>query len=409
MKNHDRRTFLKCAGAAALGAGWPRRSAADGSSADGPQEIRVKVEAPADPIVSRTVAILKDRVQQRCSATVAEGDDKATIILAVDDHLSPDAFRIDDAGAAVRVVGGTPRGVLYGVGKFLRTSGYEGTFQPSPWRGTSAPNGSLRGMYFASHFHNWYHQASEAEISRYMEDLALWGVNAVKVIFPMINLEGWDDPQSEPAMAMVRKYARTAKDLGLQFVTGVNNAMFSGAPKNIRATPLPDAARRGGSSGHPICPSNPEGHEYLMTNAARLYEKLSDIGLDFVCFWPYDEGGCGCEKCSPWGCNGYLKISRDFAVLGRKYFPKLKTILSAWLFETSPDNEWQGLTDALAKENGWVDYILADSPENFPRYPLDVGVPGNLPLINFPEISMWGNWLWGGFGAHPLPARFQRL
>jgi hypothetical protein len=36
-------------------------------------------------------------------------------------------------------------------------------------------------------------------------------------------------------------------------------------------------------------------------------------------------------------------------------------------------------------------------------------VPGQLPLLNFPEISMWGNWPWGGVGAHPLPARFQRL
>ena len=56
-----------------------------------------------------------------------------------------------------------------------------------------------------------------------------------------------------------------------------------------------------------------------------------------------------------------------------------------------------------------MDYILADSHNDFPRYPLDVGVPGNLPLLNFPEISMWGNWPWGGVGAHPLPSRFQRL
>ena len=34
---------------------------------------------------------------------------------------------------------------------------------------------------------------------------------------------------------------------------------------------------------------------------------------------------------------------------------------------------------------------------------------GGLPLLNFPEISMWGNWPWGGVGANPLPARFQRL
>jgi len=36
-------------------------------------------------------------------------------------------------------------------------------------------------------------------------------------------------------------------------------------------------------------------------------------------------------------------------------------------------------------------------------------VPGGLPLISFPEISMWGQNPWGGYGANPLPGRLQRL
>jgi hypothetical protein len=30
-------------------------------------------------------------------------------------------------------------------------------------------------------------------------------------------------------------------------------------------------------------------------------------------------------------------------------------------------------------------------------------------LLSFPEISMWGQNPWGGYGANPLPARLQRL
>jgi len=67
------------------------------------------------------------------------------------------------------------------------------------------------------------------------------------------------------------------------------------------------------------------------------------------------------------------------------------------------------LADALARDGGWADYIMADAHEDYPRYPLDVGVPGNKPLINFPEISMWGNFPWGGVGALTFPARLQRL
>ena len=210
-------------------------------------------------------------------------------------------------------------------------------------------------------------------------------------------------------MEMLRRYARAARDLGLQFATGVNNTMTKATPDRIRAMRLPDPTGRRGNSGHPVCPSNPEGHAYIVENVRRLFEGLSDVGLDILVHWPYDEGGCACRQCAPWGCNGYLRLSRDLTSLVREHFPSVKTVLSTWMFDTPPEGEWQGLTEALARGNDWVDYILADAHEDFPRYPLDVCVPGSLPLINFPEISMWGNWPWGGSGANPLPSRCQRL
>lgn len=414
MNNQSRRTFLKRAGVSAAGLGIAGCATVSGmpafvQEAAADNGIQVAVDAPDDPLVARTFAILKARIAQRCPAVVVEAGGDAAIRLVIDPSLSADAFRVDDSGAAVRIAGGSPRGLLYGVGKFLRTSGYGETFQPSAWRGTSAPQGTLRGMYFATHFHNWYHQASEPEIERYVEDLALWGVNAIMVAFPMMNLRGWDDPQAEPALTMIRQYARACRALDIQFATGITNAMFSGSPESIRATPLPDPTHRRGNHGFPVCPSKPEGHGYLMENTRRLFEELKGVGLDVLVFWPYDEGGCACEQCAPWGSNGYLKLSREQAALGREFFPKLKTVLSTWVFDMPPAGEWQGLADSLAAGNGWLDYILADAHEDFPRYPLDVGVPGGLPLINFPEISMWGNWPWGGVGAHPLPGRYQRL
>ncbi len=405
----DRRTFLKFAGVAAVGTGLTGCVSPQNAEAKSPSTIRVQIATANNPIVARTFAILKDRIEQRSATQVVQVKSRAQVVLTLDSQLPAEAFRIDEARGALRMAGGSPNGLLYGIGKFLRTSGYAGRFQPSQWRGTSKPNGSLRGMYFASHFHNWYVQASDAELARYMEDLALWGVNAVMAIFPFINLQGWNDPEAGPGMEMVHKYARAARALGMQFATGLNNCMFIGAPAEIRAKRLADPTGRRGNSGHPICPSIPAGHAYLMDCAREFYVKLADVGLDVLVHWPYDEGGCSCEKCMPWGSNGYLKLSRDFTELGRRYFPKLKTVLSTWMFDTPPEGEWQGLSDALAKGEPWLDYILADAHEDFPRYPLDVGVPGKRPLLNFPEISMWGNSPWGGFGANPLPGRFQRL
>jgi hypothetical protein len=43
--------------------------------------------------------------------------------------------------------------------------------------------------------------------------------------------------------------------------------------------------------------------------------------------------------------------------------------------------------------------------------PLDHGggMVGGKQLLNFPEISMWGRSPWGGWGANPMPTRFQAL
>lgn len=409
MNSASRRDFLKQASIAAWGVGAAGFAAGAAGAPDSGDELRVQLASPDDPGLQRALELLQNRIGQRSPVRIVEAVDNVQLVIAIDNRLASDAFRLDDAGSAIRIAGGSARGLLYGIGKFLRTSGYGGTFQPSAWRGIAEPQGTLRGMYFASHFHNWYHQATEAEIARYVEDLSLWGMNALMAVFPMMNLRGWDDPEAAPAMEMLRRYGRVCRNLDIQFATGITNAMFSGAPDAIRATPLPDPTGRRGNHGFPVCPSNPDGHAYLMENTRRLFEELKQVGLDILVFWPYDEGGCACEQCSPWGSNGYLKLAKEQASLGREYFPNLKTVLSTWVFDTPPEGEWQGLADDLARGNGWLNYILADAHEDFPRYPLDVGVPGGLPLINFPEISMWGNSPWGGVGAHPLPGRYQRL
>jgi hypothetical protein len=376
---------------------------------DNPQEIKVKVVEQSDPQIRRAFEIMQARIQQRCAATVCQVEDGAQIVLEICAQLPAEAFRIEARENAVHIAGGSPRGLLYGIGKFLHTSAYSDSFQASAWRGTSVPQSELRGMYFASHFHNWYHEAPDEEITRYVEDLALWGVNAVSMCFPFIDLTGWDNPEAGEAVAMLRRFARIVKEAGLMYGLMIGNTLFSGVPQSIRAVPLADPTGRRGNSGNPICPSKPDGREFLLDAYRKLYEYVADIGVDFIVHWPYDEGGCTCQDCQPWGSNGFLKVSHDLTSLGKEFFPGLKSILSTWMFDTPPEGEWQGLSEILSTENQWVDGILADSHEDYPRYPLEEGVPGGLPLYNFPEISMWGNWPWGGAGANPLPGRLQKL
>lgn len=34
------------------------------------------------------------------------------------------------------------------------------------------------------------------------------------------------------------------------------------------------------------------------------FEAFGEVGIDNAWIWPYDQGGCACERCNPWGGYG---------------------------------------------------------------------------------------------------------
>jgi hypothetical protein len=138
-----------------------------------------------------------------------------------------------------------------------------------------------------------------------------------------------------------------------------------------------------------------------------MLRAFSDIRFDYVGMAPYDQGGCTCSRCKPWGANGYLKIAEPVARLVRRYFLNAKIMLHTWCFDVFTNGEWVGLAKAFRKRPDWLYYIMADGHGGCPEYPPKNGVPGGLPVIGFPEISMFGAAPWGAFGANPFPARLQ--
>jgi hypothetical protein len=122
-------------------------------------------------------------------------------------------------------------------------------------------------------------------------------------------------------------------------------------------------------------------------------------------------------------------MAEPVAELARRDFPGCRIILSTWLFDRFTSGEYEGLEEKFGKEHPkWVDYILMDDIDyadytkeqaiaakhfgGVQRYsgkPPAHRAPGGLPLVGFPEISMWGALPWGGFGANPLPAHYQEI
>ncbi len=388
-----------------------------------PEHLTIRVAAAPTPLLANLQRIAARAMAARGwpqPVWVAAGSEAAAALeLALRPGPPPQAFALESGpDGLVRIAASDERGLLYGLGKYLRRSaGPGGAFVPCAWRGVAVPRVSLRGMYFASHFHNYYQEAPLADVEAYIEDLALWGLNALTVWFDLHHFRGLDDPAAQAMLARLKALLRAARGVGMSAGIGVlANEGYATTPAALRATKTGRA-----HYGVEVCVGTPAGMALVLDNLRAEFEAFRDVGLDHVWLWPYDQGGCACPACAPWGSNGMLRIGEPIARLFRELYPQGQVIYSTWLFDYGREqDEWAGLARAFggARERGrparstapdWVDYLLADSHARFPRFPLDRGVPGGLPLLNFPEISMWGMMPYGGFGANPLLRRFAAL
>lgn len=355
----------------------------------------------------RAIMIFTARILERNMNISPDG---YPIFFDIKTGMEHDEFSVSDLDSGVAITAGGLIGLIHGAGFFLRrTEFFENCAEPCQWRGTQKPKCTIRGVYFASHFHNFYHVAAIEEINRYIEDLALWGYNYIKAIFPMIDIKNENDPECGVQINRLNQIFGIAHSLGMKAATSMNvNGGFVEFPQEYLFTPHKDPTGRRGNSGNMMCPSITGANKLIMRYNRDFLTGLQANPPDMVITWPYDEGGCACEKCYPWGGNGFIKYSKQTFEIARAMNPDVVRCVSTWCFDTPYEGEWEALAESL-KEEQWCDCILADAHEDFPKYPLENESPGGLPIINFPEISMWGLYPWGGWGATALPERFTRL
>ena len=373
------------------------------------QSIRVSLQTNA-PLGAKAAAILGQRLGDRGLAVI-ESEGSPELVLTVDPAVGADSFRISGPPAGPVVVsGGDGRGLIYGVGKLLRTSSFQdGRCALSPWRGSEAPRCPVRGMYFATHFGNYYESAPLSEIERYLEDLALWGCNALMVWFDMHHYSGLADPRAGAMIARLHAILHAAQRVGIDpGLLMLANEAYADSPRELRASFDPATAKASGYTkatwSHydiEICPSRPGGLEFLRKDRREMLQAFADLDIRYACLWPYDTGGCVCADCFPWGGNGFLRASAEMEREVHAVFPQARMVLSTWLFDEFIDLEWPAFAARIERDRpAWLDYIMVDTlREQFPRYPLEHGSPGGYPMINFPEISMTNLTPWGGYGG----------
>lgn len=371
---------------------------------------------PQDDFCRKLFPILEKRIKDRSNISVQEnGDDfDYEIAFAPDETIPNQGFRIESTENGICIFGAEFLSFAYGAGQFLHKSHYEkDAVLPTDWRGESIPDCSMRFVYFATHFYNWYHACSVEELTEHLEDLILWGMNGMIVIVPTINVTGFDDPMLVTIQDTFRKLLRAAKSLNLKTGMHAGTMDFTIPNERIKA----DKKYLVSKTGNPICTSTEEGYQYARRKCLDNIKIAAEIGLDYLTFWAYDEGGCSCDKCWPWGYRGFYNFAKRLGKEVREFLPDTKFILSTWYFERGEyqKGEWEGFYKRLKEDeaNGdhWADYILLETRDDKPlgKYVVEHGQPtDSVKAITFPDPSMTGITPWGGFGAICTPRLMVR-
>lgn len=366
------------------------------------RSVTVESTRNSSPVAAQAATVLAREVRER---GCAEGHPALTVALIVDQCLPPESYAIGDASPhRVEVRAGSEAALFFGAGRFLRDCRFDDSgCTPGAWRGTSSPECAIRGMYFATHFHNFYHDAPIGQVTQYVQELALWGCNALMVWFDMHHYASIDDPAAVSMIERLHTILRAAQDVGMQpGLLYLGNEGYSSTPASVRVTPGPY------QYNCEICPSLPGALDEIRRTRGQVLDAFADLDLAFVCVWPHDQGGCGCAACNPWGAQGFVECVRTTAPLVRARFPRAKLIASTWCFDKFLSGEFEGFWGSLARESGLADMVMADSHSGFPPFVLTHPLPGRVSLVNFPEISMMGQTPWGGFGHNPLPQHIER-
>ena len=139
------------------------------------------------------------------------------------ERLSADGFSIasgsDGSGRWISIVGADERGLLFGVGKLLRTTTFgkqTAAVDPTLLHGATAPKYPLRGHQLGYRPKtNSYDAWDVATWDQYIRDLAMFGTNAIELMPPRTD----DEPDSPhfplPPIQMMIEMSRICDEYGL--------------------------------------------------------------------------------------------------------------------------------------------------------------------------------------------------
>lgn len=188
----------------------------------------------------------------------------------------------------------------------------------------------VRAIYFANHFHNYYHCAPIEEILEYLESLALWGQSTVWLWFDMHHFSSIETPEAKEMIDRMKRIFAKAKSLGMKTaLTKLSNEYYEGAPKRVLAENSTKSglykAKLCGFFNTEICPSSVAGKQLIFQALEEFLDAFNDTGIDYLTLWPYDQGGCSCENSIRGAARAFMICQKKLHRLSEKniQIPKL--------------------------------------------------------------------------------------
>lgn len=327
-----------------------------------------------------------------------------------------EAFEIRTGGSAeepVITITGRQRGLLYGVGRVLRSiqrDGRRGVVWPR-LNVAEAPATEVRGIYFPTQaypgkrpipfnaYSAWFMDEKRyKDFEQVLIELMLWGLNTIGLWYAEWMDAPWDATASgRKEGGIYRRLVDMAHSWGLKVCLLMTPNLAPDAFCHQHKAHLREKIPRGlwsqFSVPNMLCPSVPAIRKYLLDYRRRLIELFQP---DWIELFPTDPGGCDCEKCHPWR-DTYWKMAQE--ILGPWKGRVAMRSVNFWYFW---NRDARNLGRRVAKSDV-VNTVSTQAPwqeETVDRLRISDGLAGKgKKIIFWPDITMIGGW--GTYGTYP--------
>ena len=304
----------------------------------------------------------------------------------------------DNGMPGAAVLGDDVVGLWLGTGRFLRHLMWlNAEFACAEWSDDFRPSMRLRGEVLSSHdVSNTYMNWSIEQWERYIQDMALWGMNLF-VTIPVhyahwLGMDPWGDPpvyasdeqraKFEGHWATQARVSEIVRDMGLQYGVWIP----ANDPAMAQHRPEWDRGWR-----EYVCPSMPEARDAILRSREGFLSRLPHLDILFVP--SADDGGCWCSDCVPWS-ETYVDLVREQHEIARRYHPNVRAMLSNQALTHAENAE---LCEGLRSldDTSWIAGVA--------------WAPGSNELFRHARLTEEWRWAeWPGFGDEVASVQWFR-